>query len=136
MDVFDQDTHTRLSHKLCILVDRTIILNEKYNKSLLRWRSLKEDGTKMWFRVKFKQVVKIKKISFTNRAEAQFGENYMYLTVIKPVQVTLQVTSISEFTFHRLGNSKSTHLAILYMDQEQNIWETLKRIQLILINFW
>ena len=22
------------------------------------------------------------------------------------------------------------------MDQEQNIWETLKRIQLILINFW
>ena len=30
----------------------------------------------MWFRVKFKQVVKIKKISFTNRAEAQYGENY------------------------------------------------------------
>ena len=82
MDVFDQDTHTRLSHKLFILVDRTIILNETYNKSLLRWRSLKEDGTKMWFRVKFKQVVKIKKISFTNRAEAQYGENYMYLTVI------------------------------------------------------
>ena len=46
------------------------------NVSLLRWRSLKEEGTKMWFRVKFKQVVKIKKISFTNRAEAQYGENY------------------------------------------------------------
>ena len=50
--------------------------------TILRWRSLKEDGTKMWFRVKFKQVVKIKKISFTNRVDAQHGQNYEYLTVI------------------------------------------------------
>ena len=55
-----------------ISVDHIKILNV----TLLRWRSLREDGTKMWFRVKFKQVVKIKKISFTNRAEAQYGENY------------------------------------------------------------
>ena len=52
------------------------------NVTVLRWRSLKEDGTKMWFRVKFKQVVKIKKISFTNRVDAQHGQNYEYLTVI------------------------------------------------------
>lgn len=67
MDVFDQDTYTRFNLTWSY---------KNFECNFLRWRSLKEDGTKMWFRVKFKQVVKIKKISFTNRAEAKYGENY------------------------------------------------------------
>ena len=40
-----------------------------------------------------------------------------------------------KITFHLSENFKSSHSAMWYMDQEQNIWEASKRMQLILIHF-